>query len=67
MNIPPVSMMKKLSKVDNELVPTNISVCGFLGNATRTRGVLSLELRVGSRTQVTAFLWSILPPTIMHY
>lgn len=54
-NLCPLSMMRKLSKVDSDLVPTNVSVYGFLGNATRTKGIIQLELRVGSRTQVTTF------------
>lgn len=55
MNILPVSMMKKLSKTNNDLVPMEIFVYGFSGNATRTRGVLSLKLKVGSKTQIISF------------
>lgn len=33
-NILLLSMMRKLSKVDSDLVPTNVSVYSFLKNAT---------------------------------
>lgn len=36
-NILLLSIMRKLSKVDSDLVPTDMSICGFLGNATRTK------------------------------
>lgn len=49
-NIFPLSMMKKLSRVNSDLIPMDVSDCGFSANATRTRGILPLELRVGSIT-----------------
>lgn len=54
MNILLVSMMK-LSKADNDLVPTDVSVCRFSGNATRMRGVLPLELKIWSKIKITVF------------
>lgn len=44
-NILLISMMRKLSKVDSDLVPMDVYVYGFSRNATRTKGVLPVELR----------------------
>lgn len=49
-NILSVFMMKKLSKVNNDLVLINVFVYGFSRNDTRMRRVLPLDLGVGSRT-----------------
>lgn len=43
-NILPLSIMRKLLKVESDLMPIDVFVCGFSGNATRTKGVLLLEL-----------------------
>lgn len=43
-NILPLSMMRKILKVNNDLVPIDVSVYGFLGNTTRIKGVFPLML-----------------------
>jgi len=39
-NILPMFMLKALGKTEGDLIPTDVSVCGFAGNTTRTKGSL---------------------------
>jgi hypothetical protein len=54
-NLMPYSVFKKLGKEDKELVKTNLVLNGFTGEPTEAKGVISMELNVGSKTVPTAF------------
>jgi hypothetical protein len=54
-NMMPYSMFKKLGKDDDELVKTNLTLNGMGGNLMEARGVVSMDLAVGSKLLATSF------------
>jgi hypothetical protein len=49
------AVFKKLGQEDNELVKTSLALNGVGGNPMEARGVVSMELTVGSKSLATAF------------
>jgi hypothetical protein len=54
-NLMSYSVFKKLGREDSELVNTNLTLNGMEGNPMEARGVISMELTVGSKSLATAF------------
>ncbi|CAL2247897.1 unnamed protein product [Prunus armeniaca] len=54
-NILPASTMRKLKKGLDELIPTETTVSGFVGDTTTSKGILPLQVRVGQKVRMTAF------------
>jgi hypothetical protein len=54
-NLTPYYVFKKLGREDDELVKTNLTLNGMGGNLMEARGVISMELTVGSKSLATAF------------
>lgn len=54
-NIMLMTTLRKLGKVVEDLVKTNLVLQDFEGNTSEARGVLNLELTVGSKTLPTTF------------
>jgi hypothetical protein len=54
-NLMPYSMFKKLGWEDNELVKTNLTLNGAGDNPMEARGVVSMDLTVGTKLLATAF------------
>jgi hypothetical protein len=54
-NLMPYSIFKKLRRKDNELMKTNLTFNGVGGNPMEARGVISMELTIGSKSLATAF------------
>jgi len=54
-NLMPYSVFKKLGKGDDELMKTNLTLNGVGGDPMEAKGVVSMELTVGSKTMATAF------------
>ena len=54
-NLMPYSIFKKLEREDSELMKTNLTLNGFTGEPTEAKGVISMELTIGSKTLPTAF------------
>jgi hypothetical protein len=54
-NLMPYSIFKKLGREDDELVKTNLTLHGVGGNLMEARGVISMELTVGSKSLATTF------------
>ena len=54
-NVMPQIMLRTLQRSEKELIPTEINVQGFIGVPARIKGILLVELRVGTRTSITAF------------
>ena len=54
-NILQTSMLRKLLKTENDLIATDVSVSGFAGGATKTKGVIPIEVKVGSKVATVAF------------
>ena len=40
---------------ENDLIATNVSISGFAGGATKTKGVILIEVKVGSKIATIAF------------
>jgi hypothetical protein len=49
------SVFKKLGREDDELMKTNLMLNGVGGNKMEARGVVSMELTVGSKSLATTF------------
>jgi hypothetical protein len=54
-NLMMYSILKKLGRGDDELMKTNLSLNGVGGNPMEARGVISMELTVGSKSLATTF------------
>jgi hypothetical protein len=54
-NILPTSMLRKLLKMENDLIATDVFVSGFAGGATKTKRVIPIEVKVGSKIATVAF------------
>jgi hypothetical protein len=48
-------MFKKLGREDDELMKTNLMLNGGGGNPMEARGIVSMELIVGSKSLAAAF------------
>jgi hypothetical protein len=53
----PYAMFMKLGREDDELMKTNLMLNGVGGNTMEARGVISMELTVGSKSLTTAFFF----------
>jgi hypothetical protein len=54
-NLMPYSVFKKLGRGDDELVKTNLMLNGVVGNPMEARGVISMDLTIGSKSLTTTF------------
>jgi hypothetical protein len=54
-NLMSYAMFKKFGREDNELVKTNLTLNDVGGNPMEARGVVSMELAVGSKSLATTF------------
>ena len=54
-NILPTSMLRKLFKTESDLIATDVSISGFAGGATKIKGVIPIEVKVGSKVATVAF------------
>jgi hypothetical protein len=54
-NLMPYSIFRKLGREDDELVKTNLTLNDMGGNPMETRGVVSMELTVWSKSLAAAF------------
>ena len=55
-NLMPESMMKKFNKVEADLLPHNMVITDFNGKTSKSKGLLPLDIRVGSVTRPTIFV-----------
>jgi hypothetical protein len=54
-NLMSYSVFKKLGRENDELINTNLTLNGVGGNPLEARGVISMELTIGSKSLATAF------------
>ncbi|KAI5312889.1 hypothetical protein L3X38_042063 [Prunus dulcis] len=54
-NILLASVIKKLKKSSDALILTETTVSGFVGDTTRSKGIIPLQVRVGGKVRVTTF------------
>uniref|UniRef100_J3MEC9 Uncharacterized protein n=1 Tax=Oryza brachyantha TaxID=4533 RepID=J3MEC9_ORYBR len=54
-NLMPYSVFKRMGKEDSELLKTNLTLNGFTGEPTEAKGIISMELTIGSKTLPTTF------------
>ncbi|CAL8135844.1 unnamed protein product [Prunus armeniaca] len=54
-NILPYSLMKKLDKSKEDLIPSDVVMSSFVGDKSKTIGVLPLKITVADQTRVAAF------------
>lgn len=48
MNLIPCIFFKKLGRIDNEVIPSNIHLSNFTGEVTKAKGLFIADLIVGS-------------------
>ena len=46
-NILPWGMLKKINKIEVDLIRLDVLVSGFAGKSPKTRGIIQVELKVG--------------------
>ncbi len=51
----PLRMLLVLGKSEEDLITTNVSVSAFIGEVSKTLGVLLIEATMGSKSSTTAF------------
>jgi hypothetical protein len=56
-NLMSYSVFKNLGREDNELMKTNLTLNSMGGNPMEARGVVSMELSIGSKSITTAFFF----------
>jgi hypothetical protein len=49
------SIFKKLRREDDELMKTNLTLNGMGGNPMEAKGIVSMELTIGSKSLATTF------------
>ncbi len=54
-NLMSYSVFKKLGWEDDELMKTNLTLNSVGGNSMEARGIVSMELTIGSKSLATAF------------
>jgi hypothetical protein len=54
-NVMPLMTFNKMGYRESDLMRTNTSLSAFTGEVTETKGVISAELAIGSRTLATTF------------
>jgi hypothetical protein len=54
-NLMSYSVFKKLGREDDKLMKTDLTLNGMEGNSMKARGVISMELTVGSKSLATVF------------
>jgi hypothetical protein len=54
-NILPLSLFKKLGHVKGDLKCTNLSLSGFAGDPTKSKGIICKDVTVGSKIMPTTF------------
>ena len=54
-NVLPQRTLEALGKSHRDLIGTNVTVSDFVGQVNNTRGMLAVDLTVGSKTAVSAF------------
>ena len=54
-NLMPYSTFRKLGKTPKDLIKTDMQLRDFGGNVSDTRGAISVELTIGSKTLITTF------------
>jgi hypothetical protein len=54
-NILSLSLFKKLGHIKGDLKHTNLSLSGFVSDLTEAKGIICMELMVGSKTMPTTF------------
>lgn len=54
-NVLPYSIMRKLNKTKEDLIPSDVVMSSFVGDKSKTIGVLPLKITVADQTRVAAF------------
>jgi hypothetical protein len=54
-NILPYKMFSNLAKTEEDLTPSDMAVNGFTGEPTLTKGIIPIQIKVGSKVNTTAF------------
>jgi hypothetical protein len=54
-NILPYKMLSKLAKIEEDLTPSDMAVNGFIVEPTITKGIIPIQVKVGSKVTTTAF------------
>jgi hypothetical protein len=54
-NILPYKMLSKLAKTEEDLTPSDMAINGFIEEPTITKGIIPIQIKVGSKVNTSAF------------
>ena len=55
-NVMPLRMLRALGRSINDLIETEVAMFAFTGEVSKTLGILPIDIIVGSKTTLSAFL-----------
>ena len=54
-NLMPLRMLRALSRSINDLIETEVVVSAFIGEVSKTLGILPIDMTIGSKTALSTF------------
>ena len=54
-NVMPLRMLRALGRSINDLIETNVVVSAFIGEVSKTLGILLIDITIGNKTALFAF------------
>ena len=55
-SVMPLRMMRALGMSINDLIETEVAMSAFIGEVSKTLGILPIDITIGSKTALFAFL-----------
>ena len=52
----PLRMLRALGMSINDLIETNVALSAFIGELSKTSGILPIDITIGSKIALSAFL-----------
>ena len=54
-NVMPLRMLRPLERSINDMIETELAVSAFIGEVSKTLGILPIDITIGSKTALSAF------------
>ena len=54
-NVMPLRMLRALGMIISDLIETEVVVSAFIGQVSKTLGILPIDITIGSKTSLSAF------------
>ena len=56
-NVMPLRMLRALGRSINDMIETEVAVSAFIGEVSKTLGILTIDITIGSKTALFAFFY----------